>query len=261
MNELSIIFPVLNEKENLEILIPEYLNLLVSLNLDNFELIIVDDNSTDGTKELISDIRKQVPNLIYLCRDSKKSLPMSIFEGIQISKFNTVMWLDADCSMRASAAKNLIFEMITNNYSAVIGSRFVENGGQKGKTKINSIFNQLYRVFLSEDSLLAIYLSMLFNKLLKLITGSKISDLTSGFVILEKKCINQKKEIFQDAFYGDYFINLISFFEKNNFPIKEIGYYCEIRKYGKSKTSNNYFNLIKLSKYYFKAAYKFKLSK
>ena len=68
-------------------------------------------------------------------------------------------------------------------------------GGYKGQTPgSNSLVNLIKSTRNSEDSFLAIYLSILFNKILKLITSVKINDLTSGFIIGDKQYIN--KDIF-----------------------------------------------------------------
>ena len=79
-NSLSIILPTLNEKENLEVLIPEIIEVLSRLDeLETYELIVVDDGSNDGTEELISDIRIKNPNVNFIKRNEEKSLPLSIY--------------------------------------------------------------------------------------------------------------------------------------------------------------------------------------
>ena len=53
---LSIIFPTLNEGDNLKYLIPEFVNVLRGINFENYELIIIDDGSTDNTKEVVDEL-------------------------------------------------------------------------------------------------------------------------------------------------------------------------------------------------------------
>ena len=63
MINLSIILPTLNEKDNLEILIPDLLTNLSEINNLEFEIIISDDQSTDGTKELVELINLKNNNV------------------------------------------------------------------------------------------------------------------------------------------------------------------------------------------------------
>ena len=66
MNDVIIIVPTLNEKENIEILI----NQLFTTNLV-FDLLFVDDNSNDGTQEVIKDLVKKKQNINYIFRPKK----------------------------------------------------------------------------------------------------------------------------------------------------------------------------------------------
>ena len=52
---LSIIFPTLNEGDNLKYLIPEFVNVLRGINFENYELIIIDDGSTDNTDKYLKE--------------------------------------------------------------------------------------------------------------------------------------------------------------------------------------------------------------
>ena len=73
-----------------------------------FEIIIVDDGSIDGTQSTVYNFQKENKNIRLIERNSVKSLPLSIFEGIENSKFNSVMWLDADGSMDVESSKKII---------------------------------------------------------------------------------------------------------------------------------------------------------
>ena len=108
-NSLSIILPTLNEKENLEVLIPEVIDVLSRLEeLERFELIVVDDGSDDGTEELVADIKIKNSNVNFIKRKEEKSLPLSIYQGVMESSLENVMWLDADGSMNALAIERLL---------------------------------------------------------------------------------------------------------------------------------------------------------
>ena len=65
---LSIIFPTLNEGDNLKYLIPEFVNVLRGINFENYELIIIDDGSTDNTKEVVDELQKET-KLTFISRN------------------------------------------------------------------------------------------------------------------------------------------------------------------------------------------------
>ena len=253
--ELSIILPTLNEYENLKVLVPELEKILVEEKLDNYEIIIVDDGSIDNTVGLINNFNKTNSNIKIISRSSNPSLPLSIWEGIDVAICKNVMWLDADGSMHNKAVKELVISYFENQ-KVIIGSRFVEGGGYKGVTELNnkSFLKAAFNVSKSEDSVLGMIVSIMFNKLLNLILKSEVKDLTSGFIILKKKYL--KKSLFDDSNYGEYFLNIVTFLMKSNIPIKEIGYICDTRKYGKSKTASSIFQLISRGIPYLTTAYK-----
>ena len=144
------------------------------------------------------------------------------------------MWLDADGSMDADSVELLISKYSEDETKYLIGSRFVEGGGYKGQTPgSNNLISLLKSIKNSEDSFLAIYLSILFNKFLRLITSVQINDLTSGFIIGNKQYI--KKDIFYKSNYGEYFVYLIMDLISQKRKIEEIGYYCKPRNFGSSK--------------------------
>ena len=179
---LSLIFPTLNERKNLEILVPQFYKLLEEL-FEDFEIIIVDDNSTDGTNEYIGHLQNTLSKVVYIKREEKKSLPLSIFQGINEAKFNNVAWLDADGSMHVDAFSKLAKTHIENPLSVVIGSRFAEGGGYKGiqDAENTNLLASLLNVQKSQDSVLGMVLSNLFNKFLSLFYKSDIWTATYHF--------------------------------------------------------------------------------
>ena len=254
--EISIILPVLNEEENLKFLIPDIFRILSEIGISDHEIVVVDDNSTDNTCEIVNEFISSNLNVVYKLRSGVKSLPLSIFEGIEIAKYENVLWLDADGSMDAESIKTILNTFFKDNYDVVIGSRFIEGGGYKGlekntKSTLKNIINNLNN---SEDSALAVYLSILFNNLLKFILSTNIRDLTSGFIVGKKRFFSS--EMFNGFEYGEYFVFVVMKLLKNNLNVHEVGYYCKPRKFGKSKTSSSLFRLIRLSYPYLKIAYK-----
>ncbi len=255
-NSFSIILPTLNESKNLEILIPQIYDAIIKSSLElEFEVIVVDDSSEDNTVELINELSKVYKNLDILSRVDERSLSNSIYEGILQSSNDYIIWLDADGSMPAETVLELMSIQIKNKDKVIIGSRFVEGGGYKGiSTDSNSnLFSAIFHVSKSKDSVLGLVLSLLFNKLLIFLLPTGVKDITSGFISVKKSYIDQK--VFSEKIYGEYFIYLVTDLIKKNISIKEIGYICETRIFGESKTAPNIFKLIKRGLPYIKASY------
>lgn len=96
--ETLLVLPVLNEKLNLEILLPH----LISLN-PLLSIVIVDDNSIDGTEDYLDKLRSSCPNVFYLRRKEKLGIGDAHLTGISfgIEKgFRYVITMDADLTHR-----------------------------------------------------------------------------------------------------------------------------------------------------------------
>ena len=253
-NELSIILPTLNEGKNLEKLIPQIFEILVNKNIENNEILVMDDGSTDCTEEMCQSLNNRYGNIRFIKRNNEPSLPLAIYEGIESAKFQNVAWMDADGSMSADTLGILVEDFFKNMDNIVIGSRFVKGGGYKGVKNLNSsLFEAVKNVKNSNDSVFGMIFSMYFNKFLVFLFSSDIKDLTSGFIV-GKKTIFQKK-VFERSDYGEYFVYLVADLIKSNVTIKEIGYICETRIYGESKTASSIFQLFNRGMPYIKAAY------
>ena len=251
---VSIILPTLNEEKNLKLLLPEIVEIFQELQFNKYEIIVVDDSSEDNTKELITKFNSKNNCIKFFPRRDERSLPMSILDGINLSIYDYVMWLDADGSMNASSVKKLLLKLNEDSEKVVVGSRFVEGGGYKGIEQVGntSFFSAMYNVSKSNDSVLATILSKIFNNLLFLLTPTNVKDLTSGFIVTKKTYI--ETEVFEKSSYGDYFVYLIYSIYSKKITVTEVGYLCETRIYGESKTGSNIVQLIKRGLPYILAA-------
>jgi len=104
----SIVIPTYKEKENLKIIIP-----LIFKNLSRkvfiFEIIIVDDDSKDGTVEILNKFKKRYRNLRLFVRKNKiRDLSLSCIQGFKLSKFENILVMDADLQHNPSYINLLI---------------------------------------------------------------------------------------------------------------------------------------------------------
>ena len=96
---LTIILPTYNEEDNVAFLIPEIIEKFKLSNIENYEILIVDDNSSDKTQDVVIDFSKQNSDIKLIARNKQPSLPLSIYDGIINSTKENIMWLDSDGSM------------------------------------------------------------------------------------------------------------------------------------------------------------------
>ena len=126
---ISVCLPTLNEVGNIEALIKDLI--LELKQIGDYEIIVVDDSSTDGTDLLIMKMARINPEIRLISRTSPNGLTGALHEGILEARYPYVLWMDADGSMPANVIPKLV-EGVNNNFDIAIGSRFVEGGGYKG---------------------------------------------------------------------------------------------------------------------------------
>jgi len=219
----SVLLPTLNENGHIIKLINRISKIFLYLKTD-YEIIVIDDNSTDGTLKTVKKFvknNKSIQLKIITRQNKRRSLPDSLNEGIRNSKCKYLIWLDADFQHPPIYIKKLIYE--SSQSDVIICSRFLK----KSKRYFHTYKN--YKDTNENQS-------FLFNKLCQKFFFSDISDFTSGFICIKKKIIKDYK---LDGYYGDYFLNLICFLKFKNVKIKEIPFNDSIRATGTSKTLEN----------------------
>ena len=224
-----IIIPTYNEKDNIDKIINE-----ISLqSIDNLEILIVDDNSIDGTKEILNKLKSQ--NKINLIeRSSKQGLASAYIEGFKYAiehNFDFIIQMDADFSHNPKYLNEIISNLKT--YDVVIASRNIKGGNTKGW----SLFRNLISKWGSNYA--------------RLILNCPIKDLTGGFNGWKRetlKKINLDKIISKGYLFQ---VEMKYKAYKSKAKIIEIPIIFEQRKHGKSKMSlaiffEAFFNVIKI---------------
>lgn len=237
---LTIILPTLNEFGNISPLIHRLL--LVLKDINNLEILVIDDNSTDGTQEQIQLLEEVDPRVKLICRDQPNGLTGAIKHGISLAETDFICWMDSDGSMPADSLAELWSKKNTGA-DIIIGSRFVPGGGFKGITKESRNILSVYRTLKkSNDSVTAMLLSRVLNKFLRIVLGRDVYDYTSGFLLMRKESIFLED---LNGYYGEYFPVFLYKSLKRGFKILEVPYINLPRVHGISKTGINTFSLIK----------------
>ena len=220
MNEVLVIIPTYNEGENIIKIIESIFTIHQDINI-----LIVDDNSPDGTSSKVKELISKYNNKLNLItRESKMGLGTAYLRGFNwaINKdFNYIISMDADFSHNPSDILRLYESCVNEKNDICIGSRYIKG--------INVVNWPLQRIILS-------YFASLY---VRLITAMNIMDPTSGFVCYSLKSL-QKLDLSEIEFNGYAFQIEMKFklFLKK-LRMVEIPIIFTDRKFGKSKLNSS----------------------
>ncbi len=211
-SKISIILPTYNERGNIIDLIYSILN--YCKNIAALEIIVVDDNSPDGTADFVRQRFKKRINVKLVVRTENRGLASAIKAGIKKATGNYIVVMDTDFNHDPKELLNMFTKI--GAYQLVIGSRYVGGGGMENKLRQ--------------------WLSYLFNIYLRIILGHGVHDNLSGYFMISRKDLFRLNvdKIFYG--FGDYFMRLIFQAHQMNFTICEVPIYYKNRTYGYSKS-------------------------
>jgi dolichol-phosphate mannosyltransferase len=210
-----VIVPTYNESENVRELVPAILSQGPA-----FEVLIVDDNSPDGTGPIVEDMKKDEPRLHCIHRPAKLGLGTAYVEGFHYALergYDFIFEMDADFSHDPGALPEFIKTAESDGVDLVLGSRYLN-----GVTVVNW---PLSRLILSYGA----------NVYTKLITWMPVNDATGGFKCFRRKVLESLDlDHVQSDGYG--FQIEISFKAwRKGFRLKEIPITFTDRRVGISK--------------------------
>jgi dolichol-phosphate mannosyltransferase len=201
-----------NEVENIEVFLKKIYNFY-----PNYHILIIDDNSPDGTKKKIINLKKNIKNLFLISRNKKLGLDSAhklAYKFAENNDYDYLITMDADLSHNPKEIKN--FVKYLQNYPFVIGSRYIKGGKclMKGR-----------RLLLSKYG----------NLLIKRILKTRVSEFTTsyrGFNLKKLKGFSLK--MVKNSGYS-FFMGTVIEILKRNFKIKEIPIIFKDRSKGVSK--------------------------
>lgn len=208
---LSIILPTYNERENIIQIIK-----LISLELKDIphEIIVVDDDSPDGTGDSVKELSRDNPNIELFIRKGQRGLATAILYGIKKAEGEKILVMDTDFNHDPRIIPRMY--SLSKDYDIVIGSRFIPGGGMEDKKRY--LFSLLYNIFLG------------------ILLNSKVKDNLCGYFIVSREKLEGFK--LEDIFYGygEYFIRLIYHLQKEGCKLLEVPVFYKLRPYGQSKS-------------------------
>ena len=210
-----VIIPTYNEVENISKIID-----LIILENHNIDVLVVDDNSPDGTSSLVNQKEENLPNRVFLIkRLNKRGLGTAYIDGFKWAlkeKYDYIISMDADFSHNPIELPKII-EYLNSGVDVVIGSRYL-NG-------VSVVNWPIARIFLS-------YIAQIY---VRLITSMPIKDPTSGFVAYNSRCIDSLN-LDKFRFIGYAFqIEMKYKIWKKKFKLKEHQIIFMNREFGESK--------------------------
>jgi len=203
--QISVVIPVFNESDSLRPLIDRLIPVLESYK--KYEIIFVNDGSTDDTEDMIDALHEEYPDIIksiHLRRNCGKSIALQT--GFDVISGDLVIMMDGDLQDGPEAIPNLIKCMNDNNLDVVTGWKF-KRFDPISKTLPSRIFNHVVRRF----------------------SGLNIHDFNCGLKIIHRKCLENL------SLYGQLHRFMLVILANQGFKVGECRVEHSSRKYGYSK--------------------------
>lgn len=217
-DKITIILPTYNEKNNISSIIAD-----IAKTIPEANILVVDDNSPDGTAEIVKEIIPQYPNLSLLERPIRTGLGDAYKDAIKRviadKDISVVITMDADGSHQPKYLKGFLEHI--KNYDLVVGSRYIPGGGVENW--------EFWRRLLSKFG----------NLYAKTLIGIKINDLTAGFMAMRRELL-EKIDFDEIDSTGYAYLMELKFHcvHKLGAKAKEIPIIFKERGRGESKISN-----------------------
>jgi dolichol-phosphate mannosyltransferase len=213
MGRTIVVIPTYNEAENLPLIVPQVLEQDPSL-----EVLVVDDNSPDGTGKIADDLAESSPRVHALHRPLKQGLGPAYRDGFRRALdlgADAVIQMDADFSHPPDALKRLLSELV--DHDVVMGSRYLN-----GITVVNWPIER-------------ILLSYFGNLYARKVTGLPVTDTTGGFRCMRREVLEKLgfERIRTNGYAFQIELNCRLF--KQGVRIKEIPFFFVDRTRGVSK--------------------------
>ena len=220
MSDALVIIPTYNEKENIEAIIRATFN-----QEKVFHILIVDDNSPDGTSSIVETLIKEFPNKLFIeKRKGKNGLGTAYIHGFKWAlskKYEYIIEMDADFSHNPKDLIRLYNSCHNKGADVSVGSRYSQG--------VNVVNWPMKRVLLSYFA----------SKYVRFITRIPVFDTTAGFVCWKRNVLETIK-LDKIKFVGYAFQVEMKFKAwKHNFKINEVSVIFTDRTLGESKMSGN----------------------
>jgi dolichol-phosphate mannosyltransferase len=212
--DITVVLPTYNERENI---IPLIERGLAALAAYDAEMLVVDDDSPDGTWQAVAALAEHNPRVRLIRRTQERGLTSAIAAGILAARGSRVAWMDCDLSMPPEDLPRLA-QALDAGADLAAGSRYLPGGQDVG------------------HSWMALAFSRTINLAAGLLLDRRITDYTSGFIMARREVFDRLP---LRGDYGEYCIDLLYRAARAGFRVVEVPYVCMPREAGESKTATN----------------------
>ncbi|MFH1788914.1 MAG: glycosyltransferase [Candidatus Altiarchaeota archaeon] len=220
MVSVSVVLPTFNEKES----IVSQIRKIIEVTPDLVEIVVVDDDSPDGTWRIVEELGGEDGRIRVLRRTGKRGLASAIHDGVSGARGDVVMWLDCDHDPDRELVGRMV-SLFEEGADVTTASRYVPEGSETREPVQK-------------------FASMLINGFASLLLDSSIRDYTTGFVAT-------RKSVFDDVGwdrrgYGEYCIEFLYKAAKKGYVVREVPFVCKGREQGSSKTGGSFLSFMRL---------------
>ncbi len=124
---ISVIIPTYREAENLRLILPRVFHVLEQAGMEG-EVIVVDDDSPDGTAETVRELARDYPVRVHVRRD-ERGLATAVMKGFELAGGDIVVVMDADLSHPGEKIPEMVRPILEDRCDITVGSRYVSGGG------------------------------------------------------------------------------------------------------------------------------------
>lgn len=206
--KLSIIFPALNEEKNIKKAIASAVEFAQSYG--GYEVIVVDDGSSDGTRSEVLKFKAENPNIRIVSHRQNLGYGAAVWHGLKIAKGDLIFFTDSDLQFKINELKKFIERI--KNYDVVIGYRKKRSEG----------FSRKLNMF-AWRSLVGLFLSL------------KFKDIDCAFKLFKSNVIGEIKVESTGAMFS---AELLYRIKQRGFKILELPVNHYLRVYGKPTGAN-----------------------
>jgi len=208
---LSLIIPTYNERHNIESLL---IKVCEVLGARDYEIIVVDDNSPDGTGDIVSSLEKKIKNIRLITRKEERGLATAVVVGFREARGDILGVMDADLSHDVKLLPKMLDAFHEESVNCVVASRCMAGGGFVGWP--------WYRTFFSRSAAF----------LARMLSGVSVSDPTSGYFCVSRQVIQESLSRLKPKGYK---ILLEVLVKAKSLHIREIPFQFADRQHGQSK--------------------------
>jgi dolichol-phosphate mannosyltransferase len=208
---VSIILATLNERGNL----PELLDGILAQPLPPFEVIVVDDGSTDGSREFLTEVQRRDARLRLIFHDGKQTTLRAQCVGIEAARGEFVIVMDADLQHPPEKIPAMVREL-AEGAGVVVASRYAPGGAPGPRTVMRTVISRgaewIAKFALTE--------------------ARRVTDPVSGFFGFRREVMCTLNPL-----YRGYKLLVFLLVMNQGRPVSEVGFRFEPRKRGSSKVT------------------------